>query len=165
MVKGTLQSSPAGEDPAILPRKISFHGRIKKGCSFRGKGGVVLQVQNSAHAWQELPCGYTHHRRFWHVFEWAEWYSWGEFCSYETRVFWWDSAFSRVSADVFCFFFFFFLLQKFYIVFYTSYASICKDLQKTIVLSSGPFRQVFTFTIQCICNLWWSESSRSEAIP
>ena len=96
---------PAGEDPAILPRKISFHGRIKKGCSFRGKGGVVLQVQNSAHAWQELPCGYTHHRRFWHVFEWAEWYSWGEFCSCATRVFWWDSAFSRVSADVFCFFF------------------------------------------------------------
>ena len=113
MVKGTLQSSPAGEDPAILPRKISFHGRIKKGCSFRGKGGVVLQVQNSAHAWQELPCGYTHHRRFWHVFEWAEWYSWGEFCSYETRVFWWDSAFSRVSADVFCFFFSSFFCKNF----------------------------------------------------
>ena len=53
----------------------------------------------------------------------------------------------------FSFFFFFFLLQKFYIVFYSSYVSICKDLQKTIVLSSGPFRQVFTFTIQCICNL------------
>ena len=63
------------------------------------------------------------------------------------------------------FFFSFFLLQKFYIVFYSSYVSICKDLQKTIVLSSGPFRQVFTFTIQCICNLWWSESSPSEAIP
>ena len=26
---------PAGEDPVILPRKISFHGRIKKVCSFR----------------------------------------------------------------------------------------------------------------------------------
>ena len=63
------------------------------------------------------------------------------------------------------FFFSFFLLQKFYIVFYSSYASTCKDLQKTIVLSSGPFRQVFTFTIQCICNLWWNEGSRSEAIP
>ena len=31
-------------------------------------------------------------------------------------------------------FFSFFLLQKFYIVFYSSYVSICKDLQKTIVL-------------------------------
>ena len=51
------------------------------------------------------------------------------------------------------FFFSFFLLQKFYIVFYSNYVSICKDLQKTIVLSSGPFLQVFTFTIQCICNL------------
>ena len=51
------------------------------------------------------------------------------------------------------YFFPFFLLQKFYIVFYPSYVSICKDLQKTIVLSSGPFLQVFTFTIQCICNL------------
>ena len=59
----------------------------------------------------------------------------------------------------------FFLLQKFYIVFYSSYVSICKDLQKTIVLSSGPFLQIFTFTIQCICNLWWIESSPSEAIP
>ena len=47
----------------------------------------------------------------------------------------------------------FFLLQKMYIVFYPSYVSISKDLQKTIVLSSGPFLQVFTFTIQCICNL------------
>ena len=37
------------------------------------------------------------------------------------------------------FFFSFFLWQKFYIVFHSSYASICKDLQKTIVLSSGPF--------------------------
>ena len=63
------------------------------------------------------------------------------------------------------FFFSFFLLQTFYIVWYFSYVSICKDLQKTIVLSSGPFLQVFTFTIQCICNLWWSENSPSEAIP
>ena len=31
-------------------------------------------------------------------------------------------------------FFSFFLLQKFYIVFYSSYVNICKDLQKTIVL-------------------------------
>ena len=51
------------------------------------------------------------------------------------------------------FFFSFFLLQNFYIVFYSGYVSICKDLQKTIVLSSGPFLQVFTFTIQCICNV------------
>ena len=50
-------------------------------------------------------------------------------------------------------FFPFFLLQKLYIAFYSSYVSICKDLQKTIVLSSGPFLQVFTFTRQCICNL------------
>ena len=32
-------------------------------------------------------------------------------------------------------FFSFFLLQNFYIVFYPSYVSICKDLQKTVVLS------------------------------
>ena len=32
----------------------------------------------------------------------------------------------------------FFLLQKFNIFFYHSYVSICKDLQRTIVLSSGP---------------------------
>ena len=65
----------------------------------------------------------------------------------------------------FSFFFFLSFAKFFYIVFYLSYVSICKDLQKTIVLSSGPFLQVFTFTIQCICNLWWSESSPSEAIP
>ena len=39
----------AGGDPMILPRKISFHGSIQK-----GKGGVVLQVQNSAHVWRKL---------------------------------------------------------------------------------------------------------------
>ena len=32
-------------------------------------------------------------------------------------------------------------------VFYSSYVSICKDLQKTMVLLPGPFMQVFTFTI------------------
>ena len=37
------------------------------------------------------------------------------------------------------FFFPFFLLQKIYIAFYPSSVSICKDLQKTIILSSGPF--------------------------
>ena len=62
-------------------------------------------------------------------------------------------------------FFFLSFAKTLYIFFYPSYVSICKDLQKTIVLSSGPFLQVFTFTIQCICNLWWSESSPSEAIP
>ena len=50
-------------------------------------------------------------------------------------------------------FFSFFLLQIFYIVFYPSYVSICKDRQKTIVLSSGSFLQVFTFTVQYVCNL------------
>ena len=47
-------------------------------------------------------------------------------------------------------------------IFYYSYASICKDLQKTTVLLSGPFMQIFTFSIQCICNLWWFESSRDH---
>ena len=74
-----------------------------------------------------------------------------------------DSFRFHISTKIF-FFLSFFILQKLYIVFYPSYVSICKDLQKTIVLSSGPFLQVFTFTIQCICNLWWSESSPSEAI-
>ena len=46
----------------------------------------------------------------------------------------------------------FFRLEKLYIAFfYPSYVSICKDLQKTIVLSSGPLMQIVTFTIQCIC--------------
>ena len=40
------------------------------------------------------------------------------------------------------------LLQKFYIVFCPSYESIGKKPRKTIVLSSGPFLQVFTVTIQ-----------------
>ena len=40
-----------------------------------------------------------------------------------------------------CFFSSFFLWQKFYIVFYPSYVSICKGMQKTIVLSSDPFLQ------------------------
>ena len=43
------------------------------------------------------------------------------------------------------YFFPFFLLQKFYIIFYPSYVSIYKDLQKTVVLSSGTLLQVFTF--------------------
>ena len=43
-------------------------------------------------------------------------------------------------------FFSFFLLQIFYMIFYSSYVSICKDLQKTI------FHQAL-FRIQCICNL------------
>ena len=42
---------------------------------------------------------------------------------------------------------FFFLLQKLDIVFYPIYVSISKDLQKTIVLSSGPFMQIFTLTM------------------
>ena len=51
-------------------------------------------------------------------------------------------------------FFPFFILQKFlHNFFYNSSISICKDLQKTIILSSDPFIQIFTFTIQCICNL------------
>ena len=37
--------------------------------------------------------------------------------------------------------------------FYNGHVSICKDLQKTIVLSLDPFMQMFTFTIQCISNL------------
>ena len=76
------------------------------------------------------------------------------------------TAWKKVRFGVFLvrIFFPFFLLQKFYIVFYPSYVSICKDLQKTIVLPSDPFLQIFTFTIQCICNLWWIESSPSEAI-
>ena len=40
----------------------------------------------------------------------------------------------------------FFLLQRFYIVFYYSCVTNCKEMQKTIVLSSGPFMQIFTFT-------------------
>ena len=63
------------------------------------------------------------------------------------------------------FFFLSFFCKSFYIAFYPCYVSVCKNLQKTIVLSSGPFLQVFTFTIQCICNLGWSESSPSDAIP
>ena len=57
------------------------------------------------------------------------------------------------------FFFSFFLLQKIYIVFCSSYVSICKDLQKTIVLSSGlimSMREVFFHSdhksIQGLCS-------------
>ena len=34
----------------------------------------MLQGQNSAHAWRKLSRNYTHPRRFWHVFQWGEWY-------------------------------------------------------------------------------------------
>ena len=44
-------------------------------------------------------------------------------------------------------FFFLSFAKNFYIVFYPSYVSICKDLQNAIVLSSGPLLQVFTFII------------------
>ena len=97
MVKGMLKSSPREEIQRYYQGKfLSMVG--SKGIR---KGGVVLQVQNLAHAWRELPCSYTHHRRFWHVFKWAEWYSWGKFGSSATWIFCWDSAFCRVSADIF----------------------------------------------------------------
>ena len=38
--KGHVKIFPAGEDPAILPRKISFHGRIQRDVLFAEK--VVL---------------------------------------------------------------------------------------------------------------------------
>ena len=62
----------------------------------------------------------------------------------------------------FYYFFLSFAKKIFLQFFYPSYVSICKDLQKTIVLSSDPFLQVFTFTIQCIRNPWWSGSSPSR---
>ena len=36
---------------------------------------------------------------------------------------------------------------------FVEYSNDMGDMQKPIVLSSGPFIQIFTFTIQCICNL------------
>ena len=70
------------------------------------------------------------------------------------------------SMDLVIVFFFPFFCKNFlHSFFYPSYVNICKNLEKTIVLSSGPFLQIFTFTIQCICSLWWIESSPSEAIP
>ena len=63
MVKVTLKSSPRERIQRYYQGKsLSMVG--SKGMFFLEKGGVVLQMQNSAHAWQELPCGYTHHRRF-----------------------------------------------------------------------------------------------------
>ena len=49
--------------------------------------------------------------------------------------------------------FFFLSFPKILHSFCLGYVSICNDLQKMIALSSGPFLQVFTFTMQCICNL------------
>ena len=40
MAKDMLKIFPAGEDPAILPRKITFHGRIQRDVLFAEK--VVL---------------------------------------------------------------------------------------------------------------------------
>ena len=51
---------PAGGFSVILPRKFSFHGNIQRDVYFAGKGGVVLQEQNSSHAWRKLSCYHTH---------------------------------------------------------------------------------------------------------
>ena len=85
---------PTGEDPMMSPRKISFHGMIQK------EKGVPCQVQNSAHAWRKLPWGYSHPRRFWRVFHWAERYSTGESSSCRTWVFCPDLSFWKISAEL-----------------------------------------------------------------
>ena len=64
---------PTGGDPAISinypAMSINFFPwQYPKGCPSRGKGGVVLQEQNSSHAWRELSCYHTHSKRFQHVF-------------------------------------------------------------------------------------------------
>ena len=63
------------------------------------------------------------------------------------------------------FFYFFSFAKMFYIIFYPSYVSICKDLQKTIVLSSGPFLQLFTFTIQLFTFTVFVIYDEAKAVP
>ena len=61
---------PAGGDPAILPRKISFHGNIERDVLFAKKLVVGLQYRCKARHMlgQELSCYHTHSKRFQDVF-------------------------------------------------------------------------------------------------
>ena len=53
--------------------------------------------------------------------------------------------------------------ENWFFWFYIAFLSkLFKYLQKTIFLSAGLFMQIVTFTIQCMHNLWWIESSPSE---
>ena len=40
--KGLVKIFPAGGNPLMLPRKITFHDSITRGVLFCGKSGVVL---------------------------------------------------------------------------------------------------------------------------
>ena len=61
---------PAGGDPAILPRKISFHGNIERDVLFAKKLVVGLQYRCKARHMlgQEFSCYHTHSKRFQDVF-------------------------------------------------------------------------------------------------
>ena len=64
--------------------------------------GMFFSMQNSAHAWKELPCGYTRPRRFWHVFHWAKWHSSTKSKSCTTWSFCRDSPFPWIPEKIFC---------------------------------------------------------------
>ena len=88
MVKGILKSSPREEIQRYYQGKF---------LSMVGSKGMFFSQKRMCCA----TGSYTRHWRFWHVFKWAEWYSWGKFGSSATWIFCWDSAFCRVSADIF----------------------------------------------------------------
>ena len=91
--KGHVKIFPAGGDPMVSPSKISFHGGIQK------EKGVPCQVQNSAHAWRELPWGYTQPKRFWPACHWVEWNSTGESSSCTIWAFCPDLSLWKISAE------------------------------------------------------------------
>ena len=90
---------PARRDPDILPRKISFHGHIQRDALFAEK---VLQVQNSSHAWRELPCYHTHSKRVKLVFHWSECYSLTKSKPYTAWSFCRNSSLRWIFATTFC---------------------------------------------------------------
>ena len=92
--KKHVEIFPAGGSSMIPPRKISFHGSTQK------EKRVPYQVQNLANGWWELPWGYTHSRRFWRVFRWAEWYATGESSSCRILVFFPDLTLWKISAEL-----------------------------------------------------------------
>ena len=55
---------PAGGGSWDTAKENFLPWQDSKGCPLCGKGGAVLQVQDSSHAWRELPCSYTRHGGF-----------------------------------------------------------------------------------------------------
>ena len=100
MVKDMSESSPREGIQRFYQGKF-LSMMVSPGMSFLRKRWCCATDPNSTHTWWELPCGFTHLKRFWHVFPWAVWHSSGEsnFCWIWTP--WWASPQWRTSGRTF----------------------------------------------------------------